>query len=88
MHDTEGIVQGYLDRCRPTTGHLMDILYQRRAFLGGKEFERGSVLKGRLCVSVCALHDLGRHVEGSAVKEADSYDSRKALNIFGGWKKV
>ena len=46
--DREGIVQDYLDRLLPDNWASMDI-YQRRAFLGGGEFEtvgvKGTVMR-------------------------------------------
>lgn len=86
--DREGIVEEYLDRLLPTNWAEMDI-YQRRAFLGGGEFETvgvtGTVVRERVCIMEIWCECFGK--ERQNLKKADSYEMEAILNKIGGWKK-
>lgn len=86
--DREGIVQDYLDRLLPDNWSSMDI-YQRRAFLGGGEFEtvgvKGTVMRERVCIMEIWVECFGK--ERQNLKKADSYEIEGILNKIGGWKK-
>lgn len=86
--DREGIVQDYLDRLLPDNWASMDI-YQRRAFLGGGEFEtvgvKGTVMRERVCIMEIWVECFGK--ERQNLKKADSYEIEGILNKIGGWKK-
>ena len=86
--DREGIVQDYLDRLLPDNWASMDI-YQRRAFLGGGEFEtvgvKGTVVRERVCIMEIWVECFGK--ERQNLKKADSYEIEGILNKIGGWKK-
>ena len=83
-----GIVQDYLDRLLPDNWASMDI-YQRRAFLGGGEFEtvgvKGTVMRERVCIMEIWVECFGK--ERQNLKKADSYEIEGILNKIGGWKK-
>ena len=86
--DREGIVAEYLERLLPDTWNAMD-LYQRRAFLGGGEFETsgivGTVRRERVCVMEIWCECFGK--ERQNIKKADSYEIEGILNKIGGWKR-
>lgn len=86
--DREGIVAEYLERLLPDTWNAMD-LYQRRAFLGGGEFETsgiaGTVKRERVCVMEIWCECFGK--ERQNIKKADSYEIEGILNKIGGWKR-
>lgn len=86
--DREGIVAEYLERLLPDTWNTMD-LYQRRAFLGGGEFETsgivGTVKRERVCVMEIWCECFGK--ERQNIKKADSYEIEGILNKIGGWKR-
>lgn len=86
--DREGIVEEYLDRLLPSNWAEMDI-YQRRAFLGGGEFETvgvtGTVVRERVCIMEIWCECFGK--ERQNLKKADSYEMEAILNKIGGWKK-
>lgn len=86
--DREGIVADYLDRLLPDNWSGMDI-YQRRAFLGGGEFETsgitGTQKRGRVCVMEIWCECFGK--ERQNLKKADSYEIEGILNKIGGWMK-
>ena len=86
--DREGIVQDYLDRLLPDNWSSMDV-YQRRAFLGGGEFEtvgvKGTVMRERVCIMEIWVECFGK--ERQNLKKADSYEIEGILNKIGGWKK-
>lgn len=84
--DREGIVADYLERLLPDTWNEMD-LYQRRAFLGGGEFEAngitGTVARERVCIMEIWCECFGK--ERQNIKKADSYEIEGILNKIGGW---
>lgn len=86
--DREGIVAEYLERLLPDTWNAMD-LYQRRAFLGGGEFETsgitGTVKREKVCVMEIWCECFGK--ERQNIKKADSYEIEGILNKIGGWKR-
>lgn len=86
--DREGIVAEYLDRLLPDNWSGMD-LYQRRAFLGGGEFETsgitGTVQRERVCMMEIWCECFGK--ERQNIKKADSYEIEGILNKIGGWKR-
>ena len=86
--DREGIISEYLERLLPENWADMDI-YQRRAFLGGGEFESqgitGTIRRERVCVMEIWVECFGK--ERSNIKKADSYEIEGILNKIGGWKK-
>lgn len=86
--DREGIISEYLERLLPENWADMDI-YQRRAFLGGGEFESqgitGTIRRERVCVMEIWVECFGK--ERPNIKKADSYEIEGILNKIGGWKK-
>ena len=86
--DREGIVEEYLERLLPSNWAGMDI-YQRRAFLGGGEFETvgvtGTVVRERVCIMEIWCECFGK--ERQNLKKSDSYEIEGILNKIGGWKK-
>lgn len=86
--DREGIVADYLDRLLPASWNTMD-LYQRRAFLGGGEFETtglvGTVKRDRVCIMEIWCECFGK--ERQNIRKADSYEIEGILNKIGGWKR-
>lgn len=86
--DREGIISEYLERLLPENWADMDI-YQRRAFLGGGEFESqgitGTIIRERVCVMEIWVECFGK--ERPNIKKADSYEIEGILNKIGGWKK-
>lgn len=86
--DREGIVAEYLDRLLPDNWNSMDI-YQRRAFLGGGEFETsgitGTQKRGRVCIMEIWCECFGKDRQN--LKKADSYEIEGILNKIGGWMK-
>lgn len=75
-------------RLLPDNWASMDI-YQRRAFLGGGEFEtvgvKGTVMRERVCIMEIWVECFGK--ERQNLKKADSYEIEGILNKIGGWKK-
>lgn len=86
--DREGIVMDYLNRLLPNDWDKMD-LYQRRAFLGGGEFETsgltGTVARDRCCVMEIWCECFGK--ERQNLKKIDSYEIEGIINKIGGWKR-
>lgn len=86
--DREGIVADYLDRLLPDNWNAMDV-YQRRAFLGGGEFETegitGTVRRERVCCMEIWVECLGK--ERQNLRKTDSYEIEGIINKIGGWKK-
>lgn len=86
--DREGIIAEYLDRLLPDNWAEMDV-YQRRAFLGGGEFEAqgvtGTVMRTRVCVMEIWVECFGK--DRPNIKKSDSYEIEGILNKIGGWKK-
>ena len=86
--DREGIIADYLDRLLPDNWADMDV-YQRRAFLGGGEFDAqgvtGIVKRTRVCVMEIWVECFGK--DRPNIKKADSYEIEGILNKIGGWKK-
>ncbi|MDO4306878.1 MAG: virulence-associated E family protein [Eubacteriales bacterium] len=86
--DREGIVAEYLDRLLPDNWNMMDV-YQRRAFLGGGEFETegitGTVRRERVCCMEIWVECSGK--ERQNLRKTDSYEIEGIINKIGGWKK-
>lgn len=86
--DREGIVADYLDRLLPDNWNVMDI-YQRRAFLGGGEFETegitGTLRRARVCCMEIWVECFGK--ERQNLRKTDSYEIEGIINKIGGWKK-
>lgn len=86
--DREGIVADYLDRLLPDNWNAMDV-YQRRAFLGGGEFEAegvtGTVRRERVCCMEIWVECFGK--ERQNLRKTDSYEIEGIINKVGGWKK-
>ncbi|TCL60554.1 putative P-loop ATPase [Kineothrix alysoides] len=86
--DREGIIIDYLNRLLPIDWDKMD-LYQRRAFLGGGEFETsgltGVVERDRCCVMEIWCECFGK--ERQNLKKIDSYEIEGIINKIGGWSK-
>ena len=81
--DREGIVQDYLDRLLPDNWASMDI-YQRRAFLGGGEFEtvgvKGTVMRERVCIMEIWVECFGKERQ-NLKKAADSGKVRRGCSV-------
>lgn len=86
--DREDIVADYLDRLLPDNWNVMDI-YQRRAFLGGGEFETegitGTLRRERVCCMEIWVECFGK--ERQNLRKTDSYEIEGIINKIGGWKK-
>lgn len=86
--DREGIVADYLDRLLPDNWNAMDV-YQRRAFLGGGEFETegitGTVRREHVCCMEIWVECFGK--ERQNLRKTDSYEIEGIINKIGGWKK-
>ncbi len=86
--DREGIVADYLDRLLPDNWNAMDV-YQRRAFLGGGEFETegitGTLRRKRVCCMEIWVECFGK--ERQNLRKTDSYEIEGIINKIGGWKK-
>ncbi|EOS27147.1 hypothetical protein C806_00740 [Lachnospiraceae bacterium 3-1] len=86
--DREGIVADYLDRLLPDNWNAMDV-YQRRAFLGGGEFETegitGTVRRECVCCMEIWVECFGK--ERQNLRKTDSYEIEGIINKIGGWKK-
>ena len=86
--DREGIVIDYLNRLLPNGWDKMD-LYQRRAFLGGGEFETngltGTMTREKCCVMEIWCECFGK--ERQNLKKIDSYEIEGIINKIGGWAK-
>ena len=86
--DREGIVAEYLDRLLSDNWNMMDV-YQRRAFLGGGEFETegitGTLRRERVCSMERWVQSFPHQRQN--LRKMDSYEIEGIINKIGGWKK-
>lgn len=68
--DREGIVADYLDRLLPDNWNAMDV-YQRRAFLGGGEFETEGITGTVRRERVSSHGDMGGVLRQGTAKPAE-----------------
>jgi len=87
--DREGIISDYLDHLLPENWDSMD-LYQRRSFLGDREFDGattiGNVSRDKVCVMEIWCECFGK--ERQNLKRTDSYEIEGILTRIGGWRKL
>ena len=86
--DREGIIADYLDKLLPASWENMD-LYQRRAFLGGGEFETSGLngTEKRTCCCVMEIWCECFGKERQNLKKIDSYEIEGIINKIGGWRR-
>lgn len=86
--DREGIVEDYLERLLPADWDNMD-LYQRRAYLGGGEFEAegkvGTIVRDRFCLMEVWCECFGK--ERQNFRKTDSYELEAIIQKIGGWRR-
>ena len=86
--DREGVIADFLERLLPSDWDNMD-LYQRRAFLGGGEFEmegkEGTRVRDRFCLMEVWCECFGK--ERQNFRKTDSYELESIIQKIGGWKR-